>query len=164
MGDRYVPQIIPDVSFDELHYSPTRKVNMSLIQRGSWSKSSFMEYLPPALEEYTWIKPQQYFILFFCILLLQTFMVMIAKYFTSDLFQNLPWSEKIFHAMECINFAFPYQDWDHDGGNGKQHYMRMLATRREVQINLLINTVFNLVLLLPLPVLCKALNVFLHFL
>ena len=72
--------------------------------------------------------------------------------------------ENISCNMECINFAFPYQDWDHDGGDGKQHYMRMLATRREVQINLLINTVFNLVLLIPLPVLCKAFKCFSSFL
>ena len=53
VGDRYVPQIIPNITFDELYLSPTKRVNVSLIQRGSWSKNSFMEYIPPKLEVYT---------------------------------------------------------------------------------------------------------------
>merc|ERR1719189_2654979 len=53
--------------------------------------------------------------------------------------------------MESINFAYPYHDWDHEDGDEEQHYQRMLATKKEVQINLLINTVFNLILLFPLP-------------
>ena len=57
--------------------------------------------------------------------------------------------------MECINFAFPNHDWDHEDGDGRQHYLRMLATKKEVQINLFINTIFNLILLSPLPLLCK---------
>jgi hypothetical protein len=31
---------------------------------------------------------------------------------------------KVFHTMECINFAFPFHDWDHEGGDGRQHYLR----------------------------------------
>ena len=31
---------------------------------------------------------------------------------------------KVFHIMECINFAFPFHDWDHEGGDGRQHYLR----------------------------------------
>ena len=33
---------------------------------------------------------------------------------------------------------------------------RMLAARREVKINSIINTIFNLIFLFPLPVLCKT--------
>ena len=80
---------------------------------------------------------------------------MIAKYFTSEQFKKLKWFEKLFHTMESINFAYPYHDWDHEDGDEEQHYQRMLATKKEVQINLLINTVFNLILLFPLPLSCK---------
>ena len=155
VGDRYVPQIIPNVTFDELYFSSTKKVNVSLVQRGSWSKSSLMEYMPVDLKEYTYLYPQQYFLIFFCILLLHIFTVIFVKFFTSKLFKTLSLPEKFFHALECINFAFPYHDWDQENGDGQQHYTRMLETKREVQINLLVNTIFNLMLLFPLPLLCK---------
>ena len=59
VGDQYVPQIIPNVKFDEVYLSPTNKINISLIQRGSWMTKSFMEYLPPKLEEYTFFTLNQ---------------------------------------------------------------------------------------------------------
>ena len=157
VGDRYVPQIIPNITFDELYLSPTKRVNVSLIQRGSWSENSFMEYIPPKLEVYTFFTVKEYFFIFWCILILQSLTIMIAKNFISDQFKNLKWHEKIFHTIECINFAFPHHDWDHEDGDGHQHYQRMLANKKEVKINLLINTIFNLILLFPLPILCKIL-------
>ena len=155
VGDRYVPQIIPNISIDKLYFSPTKHVDISLIQRGNWSSSNFMEYLPPDLEEYTYFTVKQYFFIFWLILCLQCVTVIIVKYFTSEQFKKLKWFEKLFHTMECINFAYPYHDWDHEDGDEEQHYQRMLQTKKEVQINLLINTVFNLILLFPLPLSCK---------
>ena len=64
VGDRYVPQIIPNISIDQLYFSPTKHVNISLIQRGYWSSSNFMEYVPPLLEEYTYFTVKQYFFIF----------------------------------------------------------------------------------------------------
>ena len=122
-----------------------------------------MQYVPPKLEEYTLFTVKQFFFIFWGILFLQSLIVFIAKYLISDQFKNLKWYEKIFHSMECINFAFPHHDWDHEDGDGYQHYKRMLANKKEVQINLLMNTIFNLVLLSPLPILCKAiLSVFIN--
>ena len=164
VGDRYVPQIIPNITMDELYLSPTKKVNMSLIQRGSWSNNSFMEYVPPKLEEYTIFRVKHYFFIFWSILMLQSLTIMIAKFFTSNQFRNLKWYEKIFHTMECINFAFPHHDWDYHLGTGHEHYQRMLAAKKEVKINLLINTIFNLLLLSPLPILCKIFSYSLDFL
>ena len=158
VGDQYVPQIIPNIEFNEVYLSPTNKINISLIQRGSWMTKSFMEYLPPKLEEYTFFTLNQYFFIYWAILLLQCLVIITSKYFTSEQFRKLKYYEKIFHTMECTNFAFPCHDWDHKDGDGYQHYLRMLANRKEVKINLLINTIFNLIMLTPLPVLCKILN------
>jgi len=90
-------------------------------------------------------------------LLLHCLTVFASKWLISEQFKNLKWYEKIFHTLEAINFAFPHHDWDHKVGDGHQHYQRMLATKKEVKINLLINTIFNLLLLSPLPILCKTL-------
>ena len=164
VGDRYVPQIIPNITFDDVYLSPTKKVAISLIQRGSWSNNSFMEYVPPELELYTFFTVKQYFLIFWGILILQSLTVILANCFTSDQFRNLKWYEKIFHTMECINFAFPHHDWDYHLGTGHEHYQRMLAAKKEVKINLLINTIFNLLLLSPLPILCKIFSYSLDFL
>merc|ERR1719273_1588699 len=98
---------------------------------------------------------KEYFFIFWSILLLQSLIVMIMKYFSSEQFKKLEWFQKLFHVMECINFAFPNHDWDHENGDGHQHYLRMLATKKEVQINLFVNTIFNLILLFPLPLLYR---------
>merc|ERR1711974_362211 len=124
-------------------------MGISLIERGNWTKN-FMEFLPPDPELYTNLRVKQYFILFWVILLLQCLTMTIVKYFTIESFKKLPWFEKIFHVIECINFAFPYNDWDHKNDDAQQHYLRMLSAKKEVKINLLINTIFNLVLLFPL--------------
>ena len=113
MGDdSHLPQIVPSITF-----SPNKKVNISLIQQGNWSKSdiSFMEFMPPKLEEYTMFTLKQYFFIFWGISILQSVTVMIVKYFTSEQFKKLEWFQKVFHVMECINFAFPNHDWDHEG-------------------------------------------------
>ena len=64
VGDRYVPQIIPNITIDEIFLSPTKKVNISLIQRGYWSNDSFMHYVPPKLDEYTIFTVKQHFFIF----------------------------------------------------------------------------------------------------
>ena len=125
---------IPKISFKELYINSSKKVNVSLIQRGSWSNNSFMEYNPPNLEEYTFFTVKEYFFIFWGILFLQSLTIIIGKLVASDQFRNLKWPEKIFHTMECINFAFPHHDWDHKDGDGLQHYQRMLATKKEVKI------------------------------
>ena len=115
-----------------------------------------MEYDPPKLEEhYTFFTVKQYFFIFWGILLLHSLAIIFTKWFISDQFRNLKWYEKIFHTMECINFAFPHHDWDYHDGNGQEHYQRMSDAKKEVKTNLLINTIFNLILLSPLPILCK---------
>jgi len=80
--------------------------------------------------------------------------VFISKNIAVKQFKKLPFAEKIFHIMECINFAFPYHDWDHETGDAQQHYLRMLAAKKEVRMNLLINTIYNLIFLFPLPLAC----------
>ena len=157
IGDQYVPKIIPTINFDKVYLNSTKTVNVSLIQRGAWSKKSFMEYDPPKLEEhYTYFTVKQYFFIFWGILLLHSLAIIFTKWFISDQFRNLKWYDKIFHAMECINFAFPSHDWDHEDGDGHQHYQRMQAAKKEEKINLLINTIFNLILLFPLQILCET--------
>ena len=155
VGDRYVPQINPDISFDKIYFSPNKSVDISLIQRGKWL-TGFMEYEPPKLEElYTIFSVKMYFLIFWSILVVQNIVLFIVKYFSSEQFKKLKWFDKIFHSMECCNFAFPAYDWDHENGDCHDHYKRMLETKKEVQINLLINTLFNIALLFPLPILCK---------
>ena len=81
VGDQWVPKLIPNV-FESLYFSENNKtINISLIQRGSW-KNSFMEYVPPQVEEYTTFRVKQYFYIFWAILCLQALTLMIVKNIT----------------------------------------------------------------------------------
>merc|ERR1712105_325728 len=107
----WVPSIIPN-AFEALYLSENNKnINISLIQRGNWN-NSFMEYVPPPVEEYTTFRVKQYFYIFWAILRLQVVTLILVKSITVEQFKKLPFYEKIFHILECVNFAFPYRDWD----------------------------------------------------
>merc|ERR1719273_2181420 len=84
---------------------------------------------------------------------LQSLVIIAAKFTKSKQFRKLTWFDKIFHSLECSNFAYPITDWDHEDGDCHAHYSRMVETRKEVQLNILINTFFNLFLLFPLYIL-----------
>jgi hypothetical protein len=114
-------------------------------------------FTPPNLEDYyTLFKLKNYFVIFWCILISQSVVIILVKYLKSKQFKKLAWFDKIFHSMECSNFAYPMHDWDHEDGDCHVHHSRMVETRKEVQLNILINIFFNLVLLFPLYVLCKC--------
>ena len=154
VGNQWVPEIIPN-AFQALYFNEKNEsINISLIQRGHWS-NSFMEYVPTPVEKYTTFRVKQYFYIFWAILSLQALTLIIVKSITVEQFKKLPFYEKFFHILECVNFAFPYRDWDDENDDANQHYKRMIAAKKEVQINLLINTIFNMILLFPLPLLCK---------
>ena len=90
-------------------------VDLSQIQRGSWKNTGFGEYEGPNLEEhYTYFSLKEYFYIFWGILILQSVVIFAVKYYTCEQFNELKWFDKIFHVIECSNFAYPMHDWDHE--------------------------------------------------
>jgi len=144
-------KVISNETIQEILIGENTSVTISNIQRGAWNNT---EFEPPTLEDhYTLFKLKHYFFIFWCLLIVQSIVIIIAKNYKSEQFKKLAWFDKIFHSLECSNFAYPMHDWDHEDGDCHEHYSRMVETRKEVQLNLLINTFFNLVFLFPLYIL-----------
>ena len=102
--------------FTTIFLGQNYSVDLSQIQRGSWKNTGgFGEYEGPNLEEYyIYFSLKQYFYIFWIILILQSVVIFAVKYCTSEQFNKLTWFDKIFHVIECSNFAYPMHDWDHE--------------------------------------------------
>ena len=112
-------------------------------------------YDPPNETVYTRISTSWY-VFFFCLIYFyQLVSIFIMKNVVSADFKNANCLNKILHSLESANFAFSMNDWDFGSGGPNEHYERMTAVRTEITLNILINLTANLLLLTPLPFLCK---------
>ena len=126
-------------------------VNVSDLLRGYDGK-------PPPVTIYTYFTLQHYFVIFFCVLTLQTIVIFVVKSFWSFHFKSLNFLEKLLHSIENTHFPFPVHDWDHEQGSSKDHFYRMTRNRTETLIITMINLGFNLLLLFPMAILCNMLK------
>ena len=113
-------------------------------------------YEPVPLEFYVQFSLMSYFLAFFGILLLQSFTIFIIDIF---LLKNTPstvtlW-EKIIHAIQKSHLPFPIQNWYEGKGSSLDHKKRHKLVQKEVLTATIINLAFNMVMLIPLVILCK---------
>ena len=128
---------------------------------------------------------EYYCLWFFVIYLYQALGIFIMKSQVSTDFKKANLFDQMLHTAESCNFAFAMNDWDFEtnepnepnepdepngpnepnGLNGpigpnepngpNEHYERMETVRTEIILNILVNLTANLILLTPLPYLCK---------
>ena len=112
-------------------------VNVSDIQRGVWKGSSHTDrnYEPPSITLYTHFSLQEYFLIFWGILTIQSIIILITKQSWSLEFKHLNWLEKVLHSVENSHFPFPIHDWDHGKGNCDDHFNRMRRNQTEIIIS-----------------------------
>ena len=148
-----------------LHIHPLTNISLSLLQRGklntivtdvpSGPLFDFI-YQPPPLELYTKFSLQTYFFVFWGIFILQTITILIID---KIWIKNVPKSAKLWdrtlHAMQKSSFPFPYTNWHQEKGSCYEHLKRKQAVQQEVLVAILINMLFNMILLIPLPIFCK---------
>ena len=89
---------------------------------------------------------------FICILLLHCVAIVVVKLITSAEFRQESESgfQKAVHVIMCSNIPVPFRDWDHEDVSVEEHRRRYARTKREMLSLLLTNTVFSLMLLVPL--------------
>ena len=137
--------------------------SISNIQRGQYINSgavfwgaSYTFYDPVPLEIYVQFSFLNYFMAFIGILFLQTFTI-----FLMDIFwlKSMPSSvtlwERILHAIQKSHFPFPYENWYDGGGSCLDHVKRKNLVHKEILTATIANLVFNMVMLIPLVILCK---------
>ena len=147
------------------HIHPITNISLSQLQRGSRFEYVIntpsgplygYNYVPPPLELYTQFSLQTYFFAFWCILLLKIFTILVID---KILVKNIPLSatlwNRILHAVQKSSFPFPYTNWHQESGSCFDHLKRKKAAQHEVLVSILINLLFNMILLVPLPIFCK---------
>ena len=137
--------------------------SISNIQRGQYIDSgaafcsaSYSFYDPVPLEIYVHFSLLNYFMAFFGILFLQTFTIFLIDIFwLKSMPSTVTLWERILHAIQKSHFPFPYENW-HDGdGSCLDHLKRKNLVRKEILMATIVNLVFNMVMLIPLVILCK---------
>ena len=147
--------------------------SISNIQRGQHKLTGGLDdatlqpasfYNPVPLEFYVHFSLLSYFIAFIGILLVQSFTI-----FTTDiiLLKNIPstvtlW-ERFIHAMQKSHLPFSYQNWHEGNGSCLDHMERKKLGQKEVLTATIVNLAFNMVMLIPLVILCKIKTLVKHF-
>ena len=105
---------------------------------------------PPDYNRYTLFTLAESFQLFFIIIFLQFLAVYMVKLTKSDKFRESNKLDKLIHATENINIAYPFQDFDFLNGSAGEHRKRFKEVNKEVILTMMVNLVFNILLLGPL--------------
>ena len=105
----------------------------------------------PDYTSYTYFRLQSYFLIFLALLAFQILVIFFIKFNISTIFEKeFNCLEKIIHCLENSNIPHNIEEWDTRKGNAKEHKLRMKANLIETITMILVNTVFNLVLLAPI--------------
>ena len=113
-------------------------------------------YEPVPFEVYVHFSFSSYFLAFIGILLLQSFTMFIIDIFW---LKNMPstvtlW-EKFVHAIQKSHLPFPFKNWYEGKGSCLDHKRRRKLGEKEVLMATIVNLAFNMVMLIPLVILCK---------
>ena len=123
-------------------------------QRVYWKTGYLIS--PPHYTLYTFFNLRDYFLMFVFHIIFQTLLVYWVKSKLSHRFvKEFNWLEKVIHCLENLNIPYNAKEWDDSKDNARRHRWRMKLNLKEVQTVILIKTIFNLILLLPMVLLGK---------
>ena len=94
-----------------------------------------------------------YFWIFVVITFCQLMTIFCIKQKFAQAFHKFNLLEKAIHCMESCNIPYPCEDWDVGVGNAEEHSKRMNQNKVEVILVILINNLYNCILLVPIFVL-----------
>ena len=113
-------------------------------------------YEPPSLELYTVFSKRTYFISFLLLHILHIFGIYLITHF---LLKSTPTTltslEKFMVAVDQSHFPFSYEDWDEKKGGCLDHSERRRKIQKEFKILTAINLLVNMVLCVPILIICK---------
>ena len=116
-----------------------------------WTNDSGGNFHPPHYTIYTNYNLLEHFYGFCCILIVQSICVFIAKLKFSFAFRKSSWLEKLIHSAENIHIPYNFEEWDSEKSGGVDtHIQRMKCNAKEVGSVIMINFLFNCLLLIPL--------------
>ena len=111
---------------------------------------------PPDYTYYTGIPLGHFLLAFFISLGIQVLIIFIVKRQLSLPFlKELNFLEKVIHCFENTNIPYNAKEWDDDNGDANEHIKRKEANWIEGLVMIIINGVFNTILLIPMCFLGK---------
>ena len=155
------------------YFNNNSKINsMSKIGRGQFmytgavwaAKIPLTFYEPVPFESYVQFSFTSYFLAFIGILFLQSFTIFIIDIFwLKHIPSTVTLWEKLVHAIQKSHIPFPFTNWHEWKGSCLDHMKRKKLGEKEVLTATIVNLFFNMVMLIPLVILCKIKNVLNHF-
>ena len=155
---KYIPHNLTITNSKNLSLEYLQRGNFKRIDTGDSTISSVYE--PPPLELYTKFTRNEYFVAFWGIIFLQCVSIFIIdKILVKNIPQSATFWERITHSIVKSHFPFPFTNWHEAIGDCQDHIKRQRTAQYEVLVTMSVNLIFNMVLLIPLVILCKS---FLH--
>ena len=137
------------------HIYPLTNLSLNFLQRGYFNQDS-RQYEPPSIELYTEFSLAIYFLAFWFLLSIQSLTIFIAdKFCINSIPSSATTWECIIHAFQKTSFPFPFANWHDEIGSCQDHIKKKKESQCEVFVAMLINLLFNMFMLIPLPILCK---------
>merc|ERR1712062_186831 len=145
-----------NTSNEYLYYSKAKPILWSEITRLDYEQS------PPALPSYTLYSGysiEEYFIIFWIIVLLHPFLIMgVKKMFNPTNFAKQSYLDRMIHAMENTQIPAPMNDWDDGPGSIKAHKERRKTVEIEIAMTILANFLVHCLMLFPLEILASQVH------
>ena len=102
--------------------------------------------------------------IFWGILLLQSLTIFtVDKIWVKNIPQTTNLWNRILHSIQKSSYPFPYTNWHEENGTCLQHLKRKKLVHQEVLVTIIVNLVFNMILLFPLPIFCKTISLIFCF-
>ena len=131
-------------------YNMTEEVRWSDLDR--WSYENPQDPGAPDYTHYTGLTAKWTLATFFLLLTFHLMAVFLVKMYTSVEFWMGKGTvfQKSVHILSNTNIPRAFRDWDHGNPSLEEHRRRYKRTEKEMVCLILVNTVFSLILLVPL--------------
>ena len=146
-----------NVSEDLFYFGNAPPIPWSQITR--WNYTGYKDAEPPRKELYTFFHIGQYFWILLGILVLNIITQIIMMRLTNfQVFNKLSAIDTLIHGISNCFIPHPMEEWDEKEGTVEMHRQRKYLVWIEMVASIILNFVFNVILLVPLIIL--AVNVF----
>ena len=128
----------------------------------TWHNISRFDYtdfnnpVPPDITLYTYCSLEEYLYGYWILLSGQTLVHLIAKRLSNpEPFKRQNWIQMIAHGIENCQIPVPMEDWDDQHGSIEYYSRAQKTVEVEVGLTMIVNLIFNLILTVPMWILCK---------
>ena len=129
----------------KIQFGDSSPILWSIVDR--WNRTTDTA---PDYTLYSTFTLKTYFLVFWLIFFCHVLTIYGVKRKTSKGFLKTNPLNKLCHCLEIMNIPFPFEDWDSGRGNALEHFNRLKACRKENLLIILTNSVYNLLLIVPI--------------